>query len=65
MCSGLDAPDRGEIMIDGRDVAQMTDVERGRLRNQRWDSSISFTICCQSSPHSTTLRCRFQFVGRR
>ncbi|MBC8119811.1 MAG: ATP-binding cassette domain-containing protein [Burkholderiaceae bacterium] len=32
---GLDAPDRGEIMIDGRDVAQMSDVERARLRNER------------------------------
>ncbi|MEP6607207.1 MAG: ATP-binding cassette domain-containing protein [Burkholderiaceae bacterium] len=32
---GLDAPDRGEIMIDGRDVAQLTDVERGRVRNER------------------------------
>lgn len=32
---GLDAPDRGEIMIDGRDVARLTDAERGRLRNER------------------------------
>jgi len=32
---GLDAPDRGEIVIDGRDVAQLSEVERGRLRNER------------------------------
>lgn len=32
---GLDAPDRGEIMIDGRDVAKLTDTERGRVRNER------------------------------
>ncbi|MBA2549184.1 MAG: ATP-binding cassette domain-containing protein [Burkholderiaceae bacterium] len=32
---GLDAPDRGEIMIDGRDVAKLADSERGRVRNER------------------------------
>lgn len=32
---GLDAADSGEVLIDGRDVAQLTEVERGRLRNER------------------------------
>lgn len=32
---GLDAPDRGDVTIDGRDVARLTDVERGRVRNER------------------------------
>jgi len=32
---GLDAPDRGEIMIDGRDVAKLSDTDRGRVRNER------------------------------
>ena len=32
---GLDAADHGHVMIDGRDVAQLSEVERGRLRNER------------------------------
>ena len=32
---GLDAADRGHVMIEGRDVAQLSEVERGRLRNER------------------------------
>jgi len=32
---GLDAADRGQVMIEGRDVAQLGEVERGRLRNER------------------------------
>jgi lipoprotein-releasing system ATP-binding protein len=32
---GLDAADRGSVTIDGRDVAQLTETERGRLRNER------------------------------
>ena len=32
---GLDAADQGHVMIDGRDVAQLSEVERGRLRNER------------------------------
>ncbi len=32
---GLDAADRGQVMIEGRDVAQLSEVDRGRLRNER------------------------------
>ncbi len=32
---GLDAADRGQVMINGRDVMQLTEGERGRLRNER------------------------------
>ncbi|MGH6609224.1 MAG: ABC transporter ATP-binding protein [Burkholderiaceae bacterium] len=32
---GLDTADRGHVMIDGRDVAQMSETERGQLRNER------------------------------
>lgn len=32
---GLDAADRGHVVIEGRDVAQLSEVERGRLRNER------------------------------
>lgn len=32
---GLDAADRGSVTIDGRDVAQLSETERGRLRNER------------------------------
>jgi lipoprotein-releasing system ATP-binding protein len=32
---GLDAADQGHVMIDGRDVARLSEVERGRLRNER------------------------------
>ncbi len=32
---GLDAADRGQVMIDGRDVMQLGEGERGRLRNER------------------------------
>ena len=32
---GLDTADRGHVMIDGRDVAQLSETERGRLRNER------------------------------
>ena len=32
---GLDAADRGQVMIEGRDVARLGEVERGRLRNER------------------------------
>ena len=32
---GLDAADHGQVMIDGRDVALLSDAERGHLRNER------------------------------
>jgi lipoprotein-releasing system ATP-binding protein len=32
---GLDAADRGSVRVDGQDLAQMSDAERGRLRNER------------------------------
>lgn len=32
---GLDSADRGHVTIDGRDVAQLSEAERGRLRNER------------------------------
>jgi lipoprotein-releasing system ATP-binding protein len=32
---GLDAADRGAVLIEGRDLAQMNDAARGRLRNER------------------------------
>lgn len=32
---GLDAADGGHVMIDGRDVMQLSEAERGRLRNER------------------------------
>ena len=56
-------PIADEVMIDGRDVAQLSDVERGRLRNERLGSSISSIICCPSSLRWTTWRCRFRFAG--
>ncbi|HQR20879.1 MAG TPA: ATP-binding cassette domain-containing protein [Burkholderiaceae bacterium] len=32
---GLDAADRGTVVIEGRDLAKMDDAARGRLRNER------------------------------
>jgi lipoprotein-releasing system ATP-binding protein len=32
---GLDSIDRGSIAIEGRELAQLSDTERGRLRNER------------------------------
>ena len=41
---GLDTADRGHVTIDGRDVAQLSETERGRLRNER----LGFAIPTQS-----------------
>lgn len=32
---GLDAADRGSVQVEGRDLAGLSDAERGRLRNER------------------------------
>jgi len=32
---GLDAADSGQVLIEGRDVAQLSEGDRGRLRNER------------------------------
>jgi lipoprotein-releasing system ATP-binding protein len=32
---GLDTADRGHVMIGGRDVAQLSETDRGRLRNEQ------------------------------
>jgi lipoprotein-releasing system ATP-binding protein len=32
---GLDAPDAGAVLIEGRDVAAIGEAERGRVRNER------------------------------
>jgi lipoprotein-releasing system ATP-binding protein len=32
---GLDAPDRGQVLIEGRELAVLGERERGRLRNER------------------------------
>jgi lipoprotein-releasing system ATP-binding protein len=32
---GLDAPDRGHVLIEGKDLASLGESERGRLRNER------------------------------
>jgi lipoprotein-releasing system ATP-binding protein len=32
---GLDAPDRGEVLIEGKNLAALGESERGRLRNER------------------------------
>lgn len=32
---GLDAADRGNVQVEGRDLARLSDAERGRLRNER------------------------------
>ena len=32
---GLDAPDQGDVAIEGRALAKLSDSERGRLRNER------------------------------
>jgi lipoprotein-releasing system ATP-binding protein len=33
LLGGLDVPTRGEVWIEGRDMAHLSDAERGRLRN--------------------------------
>jgi lipoprotein-releasing system ATP-binding protein len=33
LLGGLDVPTRGEVWIEGRDMARLSDAERGRLRN--------------------------------
>jgi lipoprotein-releasing system ATP-binding protein len=35
LLGGLDAADRGSVMVEGRDLAQMNDSARGKLRNER------------------------------
>jgi lipoprotein-releasing system ATP-binding protein len=32
---GLDAADRGQVLIDGQDIARLGEAERGKLRNER------------------------------
>jgi lipoprotein-releasing system ATP-binding protein len=32
---GLDAADRGSVLVEGRDLARLSEGERGRLRNER------------------------------
>jgi lipoprotein-releasing system ATP-binding protein len=32
---GLDAPDAGQVLLEGRDLAALGETERGRLRNER------------------------------
>lgn len=32
---GLDAADRGAVLVEGQDLARMSDAARGRLRNER------------------------------
>lgn len=32
---GLDAADRGEVLIDGQDISRLNESERGKLRNER------------------------------
>jgi lipoprotein-releasing system ATP-binding protein len=32
---GLDAADRGEVVIEGRELARLSDAERGQIRNER------------------------------
>lgn len=32
---GLDEPDGGSVQVEGRDLAKLSDAERGRLRNRR------------------------------
>jgi len=34
LLGGLDVPSRGEVWIGGRDMARLSDIERGRLRNR-------------------------------
>jgi lipoprotein-releasing system ATP-binding protein len=34
LLGGLDAPTRGEVLVNGASMSRMSDVERGRLRNQ-------------------------------
>jgi len=35
LLGGLDAADRGAVVVEGRDLAQMNDSARGQLRNER------------------------------
>jgi lipoprotein-releasing system ATP-binding protein len=35
LLGGLDRPTRGEVWIDGQNLAQLSDAERGRLRNRQ------------------------------
>ena len=55
---GLDLPSIGHVRIDGRRIDELSDAERGRLRNQHSVSSTSSTIYCRNSPRSRTWRCR-------
>ncbi len=34
LLGGLDTPTRGQVWIDGQDLARLSEVERGRLRNR-------------------------------
>jgi lipoprotein-releasing system ATP-binding protein len=34
LLGGLDAPSAGEIVVDGADIAKLSEAERGRLRNR-------------------------------
>jgi lipoprotein-releasing system ATP-binding protein len=35
LLGGLDAPSAGEVMVDGRPFGAMTEIERGRVRNEK------------------------------
>ncbi|HMB72137.1 MAG TPA: ATP-binding cassette domain-containing protein, partial [Gammaproteobacteria bacterium] len=34
LLGGLDTPDSGDVLVDGRSIAALSDVQRGRLRNR-------------------------------
>ena len=58
LLGGLDAPTSGTVLVNGKLFSEMSEAERGRVRNATAASSTRSTTCCPRSPRSRTSPCR-------
>lgn len=56
---GLDLPSSGHVEVLGKRLDQLSDVERGNLRNEGLGLSINSIIYCRSLPHWKMWLCRY------
>jgi hypothetical protein len=60
----LDTPSRGQYTLGGRDVQDLSDDERARVRN-RQIGFVFQSFCCIAPAHCATSRCRWCTAGSR
>ena len=56
---GLDKPDKGEVIVDGKSMWQLSDRERSDLRNLRMGFIYQFHHLFQNSQPWRMSRCRY------